>query len=289
MPTSASFRSFDLVELDVTSAHGYLLSGVGPRPIAWASTVDADGRPNLAPFSYFNVFSTRPPLLIFSPNHAGRTGAPKDTYLNVKAVPEVVINVVTYGLAEHSNLTSAGYGHGVNEFDKAGLTPLAAETVRPFRVAESPVQFECRVRQVIELGSGGGAGNLVLCEVQRLHVAEAVLDSEGRIDIHKLDLVGRWGGPYYVRAHGEAIFALQRPTAKPAVGIDGLPDWLRAHPELTGRELAALAGAERLPTPEELATYRAAHPQATGTTAELRQVLATEGSWPALLHALSTR
>jgi flavin reductase (DIM6/NTAB) family NADH-FMN oxidoreductase RutF len=190
--------------------HKYLLGAVGPRPIAFASTIDADGRPNLAPFSFFNVFSSNPPLCIFSPNRSGRTGENKDTYHNVKAVPEVVINVVTYDIVEQMSLASSPYAKGVDEFEKAGFTKLKSDLIKPFRVKESPIHLECKVKEVIELGETGGSGNLIMCEIVKIHINESVLDGNGNIDQQKIDLVARMGGDWYCRANGTALFEVKK-------------------------------------------------------------------------------
>jgi len=227
--------------------HSLLLGAVIPRPIALASTVDKEGSVNLSPFSFFNCFSANPPILVFSPARRGRDSTTKHTYENVKEVPEVVINVVTYSMVEQVSLASCEYPRGVNEFVKAGLKEVASEIVRPPRVAESPVAFECKVNQVIELGTGGAAGNLVICEVLRMHINEAVLDADGRIDPNKLDAVARMGADYYVRVRGENIFKVPKPNEKLGMGIDELPEAIRASTTLTGNDLAKLANVERLP------------------------------------------
>lgn len=233
-----------------------LLGAVGPRPIAFASTVDSEGKPNLAPFSFFNAFGVNPTTLIFSPSRRGRDNTVKNTFENVKEVPEVVVNVVTYSMVEQTSLASTEYEKGVNEFTKAGLTALPSETVKPARVAESPVQFECRVRDVIETGSGGGAANLVVCEVTRLHIDEAMLDENNMIDQTKIDLVGRMGGDYYVRAHGDALFKVQKPSGNPGMGIDGLPEPIRNSRILTGNHLGKLGNLSEFPGKETLEKIR---------------------------------
>jgi len=195
----------------IPKLHHMLLGAVAPRPIAFASTIDKEGRPNLSPFSFFNAFGVNPTTLIFSPSRRGRDNTTKDTYENVKEVPEVVINVVTRDIVEKANFSSAEFPKGVNEFLEAGFTMLPSEKVKPFRVKESPVQFECSVRQVIETGDGGGAANLVICEIRLIHVEDAVLDDKGVIDPDKIRLVGRMGGDHYVEAFGNAIFDLKKP------------------------------------------------------------------------------
>ena len=247
----AVMKHFDPTALTVPELHAHLVGAVGPRPVAFASTVDAEGRPNLSPFSFFNVFGAAPPLLIFSPARRGRDNTTKDSYHNVKAVPEVVINVVTHAMVHQASLASTEYPSGVNEFEKAGFTAIASEKVRPFRVKESPVQFECLVRQVIETGTTGGAGNLVICEVVMIHIDEAVLDERGRIDQRKIDLVGRMGGHFYVRAHGDALFELAQPAKEIGIGVDALPRDVRESAILTGSDLGRLGA--RLALPDETA------------------------------------
>lgn len=227
--------------------HGYLLSTVAPRPIAFASTVDEKGRPNLAPFSYFNVFSANPPVLIFSPARRGRDATTKHTHENVLKVPEVVINMVDHALVQQCSLASTEYPEGVNEFEKAGLTALASDLVKPFRVAESPVQFECKVKEVVSLGTGGGAGNLIVTEVLRIHLREDLLDADGKVDPRRIDLVGRCGGNYYVRAHGDALFEVAKPLARLGIGVDAIPADIRYSKVLTGNHLGQLGNVESLP------------------------------------------
>ena len=240
-------KRFDPASLPIAELHAHLVGAVGPRPVAFASTIDAEGRPNLSPFSFFNVFGANPPICIFSPARRGRDNTTKDTYHNVKAVPEVVINVVTYAMVNQTSLASTEYPSGVNEFEKAGFTAIVSEKVRPFRVKESPVQFECLVKQVIETGSGGGAGNLVICEIVMIHIDEAVLNEHGRIDQRKIDLVGRMGGHFYVRAHGDALFELPQPAKEIGIGVDALPKDVRESTILTGNDLGRLGASLSLP------------------------------------------
>ncbi|HRH36785.1 MAG TPA: flavin reductase family protein [Flavobacteriales bacterium] len=249
-------KDFDASKLSVGEIHGLLVGGIGPRPIALASTVDAEGRPNLSPFSFFNCFGANPPLLIFSPARRGRDNTTKHSYHNVKAVPEVVINVVTYAMVQQVSVASGEFAEGVNEFEKSGLTPIASEKVKPFRVKESPVQFECVVKQVIETGTGGGAGNLVLCEVVMIHVSDDVLDANGKIDQRKLDLVGRLGGHFYTRAHGDALFELAQPNTHIGVGVDALPKEARLSHTLTGNELGQLGSALIIPDETAVNEYK---------------------------------
>jgi flavin reductase (DIM6/NTAB) family NADH-FMN oxidoreductase RutF len=243
-------------ELTIPVLHGYLLGAVGPRPIAFASTIDENGIANLAPFSFFNVFSANPPILIFSPARSGRTNTTKDTYNNVKKVAEVVINVVNYDIVHQMSLASSPYDPSIDEFEKAGFTKLASETIKPFRVAESPVQFECVVNEVIELGDGGGAGNLVICEVKKIHINEAVLDENGKIDQHKIDLVSRMGGNWYCRADKDSMFEINKPITTCGIGFDGIPDDIKNSPILSGNDLGQLGGIENLPDETEVNEYK---------------------------------
>ncbi len=248
--------SIDPKDLPVQKLHQYLLGAIGPRPIAFASTVDAVGKPNLAPFSFFNVFSANPPILIFSPARSGRTNTTKDTYNNVKVVPEVVINVVNYDIVHQMSLASSPYAPGVNEFEKAGFTALKSDNVKPFRVAESPVQFECKVNEVIELGTEGGAGNLIICEVVKIHIHDEVLDSNGMIDQQKIDLVARMGGDWYSRANAESMFEITKPISTCGIGFDALPIDIKSSKILSGNNLGHLAGIEKIPDETNVNEYK---------------------------------
>jgi flavin reductase (DIM6/NTAB) family NADH-FMN oxidoreductase RutF len=249
-------KTIDPKEVSIAELHGYLLGAIGPRPIAFASTINEKGEPNLAPFSFFNVFSANPPIAIFSPARRGRDNTTKHTYENVKRVKEVVINVVNYDLVQQCSLASTEYAEGVNEFVKAGLTPIASDLIRPFRIKESPVQLECIVKEVIELGTGGGAGNLVISEVVKIHISEAILDANGKIDPTKIDLVGRMGGNYYSRAHGSALFEVAKPLTKLGIGVDGIPADIRNSGILTGNDLGQLGNVEQLPDETDVNEYR---------------------------------
>jgi flavin reductase (DIM6/NTAB) family NADH-FMN oxidoreductase RutF len=244
--------SVDPHEVTTARFHSLLLGAIGPRPIAFASTIDAEGNPNLSPFSFFNAFSANPPMLVFSPARRVRDNTIKHTLENVKAIPEVVINVVNYAMVQQMSLASTEYGKGVNEFEKAGFTQVASSKIRPFRVKESPVQFECIVKDVIELGDQGGAGNLILCEVIMAHVMEEVLDASQQIDQHKIDLVARMGGNWYCRAHGEALFEVEKPLTTLGIGVDALPVSIRLSPVLTGNNLGQLGNVEHIPSQAEL-------------------------------------
>lgn len=266
-------------ELPIPKLHQYLLGAVGPRPVCFASTIDAQGRRNLSPFSFFNVFSANPPILVFSPARSGRTGATKDTYENVKEVPEVVVNVVNYDMVYQMSLSSSPYPRGVDEFVKAGFTPLASDLVKPSRVAESPVQMECKVIEVKELGQGGGAGNLIICEVIKIHIHKEVLDETGMINQQKIDLIARMGGNWYCRASGDALFEIDKPLTTVSIGVDQLPEHIRLSKVLTGNELGQLANLENLPDKEEI----------ENTLRELGPFADREGLASALLKEGKTR
>jgi flavin reductase (DIM6/NTAB) family NADH-FMN oxidoreductase RutF len=248
--------SLDPKELTVQRLHQLLLGAIGPRPIAFASTLDADGNANLAPFSFFNVFSANPPILVFSPARSGRTGQSKDTFNNAKAVPEVVINVVNYNMVHQMSLASSPYAPGIDEFIKAGFTPLASEKVAPYRVAQAPVQFECKVNQIIELGQEGGAGNLIICEVVQLHIQEELLNENGLIDQHKIDLVARMGGDWYCRANSASMFEIKKPITSCGIGYDALPQDIKSSQVLSGNDLGQLAGIEELPNETDVNEYK---------------------------------
>ncbi|MFY7667852.1 MAG: flavin reductase family protein [Crocinitomicaceae bacterium] len=248
--------TLDPKELPIPKLHQYLLGAIGPRPIAFASTVDENGNPNLAPFSFFNVFSANPPILIFSPARSGRSNTTKDTYNNVKIVPEVVINVVNYDIVHQMSLASSPYAPGVSEFEKAGFTAVKSDLVKPFRVGESPVQFECKVNEVVELGHEGGAGNLIISEVVKIHINEAVLDANGMIDQHKIDLVSRMGGDWYCRSDQNSMFEIKKPITTCGIGFDALPSDVRNSKVLTGNELGHLAGIEALPNETDVNEYK---------------------------------
>ena len=247
--------SLDPKELPQPKLHQYLLGAIGPRPIAFASTIDDEGRPNLAPYSFFNVFSSNPPILIFSPARRGRDNTTKHTLENALAHRECVINIVNYDMVEQMSLASTEYPLGVSEFEKTGLTPIASDVVKPFRVKEAPVQFECKINDVVALGTQGGAGNLVICEVVRIHVAESILDEEGRISPIKIDQVARMGGHWYTRAN-KGLFQLPQPMTQIGIGFDALPTDIKTSRILTGNELAQLAGVESIPNETEVNEYK---------------------------------
>lgn len=248
--------TIDTKETKNPKLHHYLLGSVGPRPICFASTVDKDGNRNLAPFSFFNVFSSNPPIAVFSPARSGRTGQQKDTYNNVKEVAEVVINIVDYSMVHKMSLASSPYNPDEDEFIKSGLTPVDSEIVRPARVKESPVQMECKVNEVIELGEGGGAGNLIVCEILKIHIDEKVLNENQMIDQHKIDLVARMGGNWYCRADENSMFEIEKPITVRGIGVDEMPSDIVNSTTLSGNDIGQLGGIEKLPDETEVNEYK---------------------------------
>ncbi|MBE0390737.1 flavin reductase family protein [Flavobacterium sp. PL002] len=246
--------SIDPKSIETAKLQGYLQGSVGPRPIAFASTVDVDGNPNLSPFSFFNVFSANPPILVFSPARRVRDNSIKHTLINCEANKEVVINVVNFDLVQQTSLASTEYADGVNEFIKSGLTAVPSDLVKPFRVKESPVQFECKVTQIIALGDEGGAGNLILCEVIKIHIDEAILDENGSIDQYKIDLVSRLGGNWYSRSN-QGLFEVPKPLATLGIGVDAIPKEVIVSTVFDGNDLGKLGNIEALPTPEEVSIF----------------------------------
>ena len=241
-------------DISTGKLHGYLLGAVSPRPVAFASTVDAEGNVNLSPFSFFNVFSAKPPIMVFSPARRVRDNTVKHTLENVLETKEVVINIVSYPMVQQTSLSSTEYAKNVNEFTKAGFTELKSDLVKPPRVAESPVQFECKVNDVIALGSKGGAGNLVICEVVKLHIDENILDENGSIDPQKIDTVARMGGNWYNRSR-EGVFQVPKPLTTLGMGVDALPEGIRKSSVLTGNDLGMLGNVENFPNKEEISTF----------------------------------
>ncbi len=248
--------TLDPKELTLPILQKYLQNAVAPRPICFASTVNKEGEPNLAPFSFFNIFSSNPPIAIFSPAYSGRTGAAKDTLLNVHEVPEVVINVVNYSMVQQTSLASSPFARGVNEFIKSGFTPLASDLIKPFRVKESPVQLECKVTEVKELGKAGGAGNLVICEILRIHIDPSILTEDKNIDTKKIDLVARMGDNWYCRASGAALFEVKKPITSIGIGMDQIPSDIKNSSVLTGNNLGLLGSVEEIPTAEEISEFK---------------------------------
>ena len=234
--------------------HRYLLGAVGPRPIAFASTIDEEGGPNLSPFSFFNVFSANPPILIFSPARRVRDNTTKHTLENCLKTKEVVINIVNYDIVQQMSLASTEYAKGVNEFKKAGLTAVASDIVKPFRVGESPVQFECKVTKIEALGEAGGAGNLIFSEVVKIHIHTSILDENGGIDQKKIDQVARMGGSWYSRAN-MGLFEVPKPLSTLGIGIDNIPPHIRTSTVLTGNDLGMLGNIEEIPSPDAVKKF----------------------------------
>ena len=258
-------KSLNPKDLPTAELHQLLLGSVGPRPIALASTISSNGSVNLSPFSFFNVFSAHPPILIFSPARRVRDNTTKHTLENAKATGEVVVNVVTYAMTEQMSLSSTEYGRETNEFIKSGFTELPSEKIGPPRVAESPVQFECTVREIVPLGTEGGAGNLILAEIVRMHINEQILNDQGKIDPYRIDLIARMGGDWYCRAQGDALFEVAKPIRKKGIGVDALPKNIRQSFILTGNHLGKLGNVESIPEPEEVQEY--------AQSAEIRNLL----------------
>ena len=281
-------------DISTKQLHGYLLSAVAPRPIAFASTIDAEGNPNLSPFSYFNVFSSNPPILIFSPARRVRDNTTKHTLKNAEAVKEVVINMVNYDIVHQMSLSSTEYPDGVNEFEKSGLTMLKSEKISPYRVAESPIQLECKVNDIIALGSKGGAGNLIICEVLQMHISEDVMNDDQTINQEALDLVARAGGSYYSRAK-TGFFEIPKPLQSLGIGVDALPEHVRNSMILTGNNLGMLANVETLPSESEVSEFikdvSKRYPNITGASHREKHKLArnylsfgdVESAWKILL------
>lgn len=232
--------------------HAHMLGAIAPRPIAFASTINNKGEDNLSPFSFFNAFGSNPPTLVFSPARRVRDNTIKHTLENIYENKEVVINVVDYKMVQQMSLSSCEYPQGVDEFIKAGFDKLPSQMIKPKRVAQSPVQMECVVEDVIETGDKGGAGNLIICRIVLMHIDENILGADGKIDPHKIDLVGRMGGDWYARASGAAIFKVAKPNLKLGIGIDQLPEPIRHSNILTGNDLGMLANVEVIPNLEEV-------------------------------------
>jgi flavin reductase (DIM6/NTAB) family NADH-FMN oxidoreductase RutF len=267
--------SIDPKKISTGQLHSYLLGAVAPRPIAFASTSDAHGNPNLSPFSFFNVFGSNPPIMIFSPARRVRDNTTKHTLENVLATKEVVINVVNYAIVQQMSFSSTEYPEVVNEFEKAGFTMLPSELIKPFRVAESPVQFECKVNDVIFTGDEGGAGNLIVCEVVKIHISDAVLDENGAIDQHKIDLVARAGGSYYSRAR-DGFFEIPKPISTLGIGVDAIPLEIRNSTILTGNNLGMLGNVEQLPNEGTVNNFAKEHPQFIGLETTKKHTFAQE-------------
>jgi len=243
-------------DLPLAQFHNALLTSVAPRPICFASTIDSNGEVNLSPFSFFNIFGSNPVTFIFSPARRVRDNSTKHTLNNILETKEVVINLVNYAMVQQMSLASCEYPKGVNEFVKAGFTELASEKVKPPRVKESPVQFECIVKDVIETGTEGGAGNLIIAEMVLMHVNEEVLNLDGTLNQHKLDLVGRLGSDWYVRASGDALFEVPKPAKNLGIGFDQFPEHIKNSTILTGNDYGKLGNVEALPDQDSIEIYK---------------------------------
>lgn len=282
--------SIDPANISTAKLHSYLLSAVAPRPIAFASTIDTKGNPNLSPFSFFNVFSANPPIMIFSPARRVRDNTTKHTLENVIQIKEVVINVVNHAIVQQMSLASTEYGKGINEFEKAGFTMLKSDIVKPFRVAESPIQFECKINEIIALGDKGGAGNLIICEVLKMHISDEVLTEDGSVDQHKLDLVARAGGSYYSRAN-KGFFEIPKPLTTLGIGFDTIPEVIKKSNTLSGNNLGMLANVDALPNEQDVDNFLKDNRQFIGLKTEekhkfAKQFLAkndVESAWKVLL------
>lgn len=239
-------------DLKTAELQNYLQYAIAPRPICFASTIDKEGRVNLSPFSFFNLFSTNPPTCVFSPARRVRDNTTKHTLENVLEVGECVINIVNYSMVQQTSLASVEYPKGTDEFVKAGFTAIPSVMVKPPRVAESPVQLECIVKNVIPLGDQHGAGNLILAEIKIIHIKEEILDESGKIDQQKIDLVARLGGDWYCRVTKENLFQVAKPVRTIGIGVDLIPLSIRNSVILTGNNLGQLGNVEFLPTTEEI-------------------------------------
>ena len=288
-------------DIKTSQLHAYLLGSIAPRPICFASTIDSQGRCNLSPFSFFNVFGSKPPILIFSPARRVRDNTIKHTLENVYETKEVVINVVNYSMVQQMNLASCEYGKDVDEFVKAGFTKVNSDIVKPFRVKESPVQLECEVMQVIETGQEGGAANLIICRVVCMHIDDAILNENAQIDPNKIDLVARMGADYYCRASGNAVFEVPKPNVSLGIGVDALPANIRGSKILTGNDLGILGNFSAIPAVNKdftdnklsgiiadkngdvIALHNAIH----GYAKQLIDSGATEKAWQVLLRQLN--
>ena len=255
--------SIDPSQLSASQLQDYLQSAVAPRPIAFASTIDKNGNPNLSPFSFFNMFSTKPPILIFSPSRRVRDNTTKHTLKNVKETKEVVINMVNFDMVHQMSLASTEYPEGVNEFVKAGFTMLPSENIKPFRVVESPIQLECKVNDIIELGKEGGSGNLIICEIVKIHINQNFLNENGSINQTKLDLVARAGGSLYSRAN-KGFFEIPKPLSNLGIGVDAIPSEIRNSTVLTGNNLGMLGNISELPTSVDVDKFAKEHQQFIG-------------------------
>jgi flavin reductase (DIM6/NTAB) family NADH-FMN oxidoreductase RutF len=247
--------TLNIKDLSPVQIQSYLNHAVAPRPICLASTIDKNGNVNLSPFSFFNAFSVNPPVCVFSPSRRVRDNTTKHTLGNIQQVPECVINIVSYDMVQQVSLSSVEYPLGVNEFIKSGLTELPSHIVKPPRVAEAPVQFECVVNDIISLGNTPGAGNLIIAEIKLIHIKEDILNAAGLIDQEKIDLVARLGGDWYCRVTGDNLFKVAKPVSTIGIGVDAIPYSIRNSKVLTGNNLGQLGNVEVLPTDDAIEAY----------------------------------
>jgi len=239
-------------ETGLKEISNFFTSAIIPRPVAFVSTIDENGNPNLSPFSFFNIFSSDPPIMIFSPAKSALTGKQKDTYYNIKANSECVVHIANYAMVEQLSVTSGAYPAGTNEFIKGGFTEEKSLLIKPPRIKEAPIAFECKVNQVIELGEKGGSGNLVICEIVMIHVDEDLLDANGNVIAEKLDPIARLGQNYYVRFTKEDMFETPKPLKAYGVGVDAIPQWIKDEQVLDGNELGKLASIAEIPNKEDI-------------------------------------
>ena len=244
-------KTIDVTSAETAGIYQYLTSAVTPRPIAFVSTIDSEGNKNLSPFSFFNAFSVNPPILVFAPVRRVRNNTSKHTLDNLHQVKECVISLVTEEIAQQVSLSSCDFDAEINEFEKAGFTEVKSDLVTPSRVKESPVNFECKVNDIISLGGEGGAGSLVICEVLKMHINENILDNNNAIDPFKLNIVSRLGSNWYGKTTKDSLYEIAKPISRMGMGIDNLPQEIRNSEILTGNELAILASAENIPEKNE--------------------------------------
>ena len=277
-------KTIDLKSGETAGLYQYLSAAVTPRPIAFVSTIDVEGNKNLSPFSFFNVFSVNPPILVFSPVRRVRNNTSKHTLDNVHEVKECVISLVTEEIAQQVSLASCDFDAETNEFEKAGFTEVRSDLVTPSRIKESPINFECKVNEVITLGEEGGAGSLVLCQILKMHIDTEVLDENNAIDPFKLNIVSRLGSNWYGKTTKESLYEIAKPISRMGMGIDKLPEEIRTSEILTGNELAILASAENIPTKKE---FSLAEEKSTGEKHILAKELLSQGkaqdAWQLLL------
>lgn len=245
-------KTIDITNGETDGLYKYLSSAITPRPIALVSTIDKDGNKNLAPFSFFNIFSVNPPIMIFSPVKSARFGNNKDTLENIKQIRECVIGLVNENIAQQVSLASCSFDKNVNEFEKAGLIEVKSDLVTPSRISESPINFECKVNDIITLGDEGGAGNLVLAQILKIHINKSILDVNENIDPFKLNIVSRYGGDWYGKTTKDSLYKIAKPISKVGMGIDRLPDTIKNSSILSGSDLAILASIEEIPIKDNL-------------------------------------